>query len=48
MEYTGNAIYDYVYNENLDYYYSAGIMRGYPDDRRTALCQTDSGTFWCF
>lgn len=28
--------------------YPAGIMRGYPDDRRTALCQTDSGTFWCF
>ncbi|MGF0065940.1 hypothetical protein ACQRCQ_11950 [Lachnospiraceae bacterium SGI.085] len=23
MEYMGNAIYDYVYNEDLDYYYSA-------------------------
>ena len=23
MEYTGNAIYDYVYNEDLDYYFSA-------------------------
>ena len=23
MEYTGNAIYDYVYDEDLDYYYSA-------------------------
>jgi hypothetical protein len=23
MEYTGNAIYDYVCEENLDYYYSA-------------------------
>ena len=28
--------------------YPAGIMRGYPDDRRTSLCQTDSGTFRCF
>jgi hypothetical protein len=23
MEYTGNAIYNYIYDENLDYYYSA-------------------------
>lgn len=23
MEYTGNAIYEYIYNENLDYYFSA-------------------------
>ena len=23
MEYTGNAIYDYVYEEDLDYYFSA-------------------------
>ena len=23
MEYTGNAIYEYVFNKNLDYYFSA-------------------------